>query len=237
MYDLDIPFKTHLNLLRIGTERAAKEGIFVAKLAGDRALFVTDLHGYSVQGWTDDEFADRVDRKFTAALRRAGIGPDRAQNIHATSLDSVSRDPLRVPFAAYPLDPGACARLIGDLAVFCVETSGPALADSLRRAGIQARWVRPPGGGELMPAEVLMEMTTKASGPVPDAVAERLLNRRDLRMELSRTLQMRRSELDRYLIEMIEQRTWIEGIRYMLADYQLEGRPWPHYRDEGEIWL
>ncbi len=236
LYDLDIPFKTHLDLLRTGTERAAKEGIFVAKLPGDRALFVTDVYGYSTQGWTDDEWADTVDRKFTAALRRAGIGPDRTWNIHATSLDSVSRDPMRVPFAAYPLHPVACARLIGDLAAFFVETSGPALADSLRRAGIQAQWVRPPGGSELAPGEVLMEMVTKTSAPVPDAIAERFLHRRDLRMELSRTLQMRRSELDRYLIELLEQRTWIEGIRYMLADYQVEGRPWPHYRAEDKVW-
>jgi hypothetical protein len=236
LYDLDIPFQTHLDVLRIGTERAAAEGIFAAKLPGDRALLVTDLYGCNAQGWTDDESAGRVDRRFTAALRRAGIGPDRARNIHATSLDSVSRDPLRVPLAAYPLHPVACARLIGDLAAFYVETSGPALADSLRHAGIQAQWIRPPGGDELKPGEVLMEMTTKASAPVPDAIAERLLHRRDLRMELSRTLQMRRSELDRYLIETIEQHTWIEGIRYMLADYKLEGRPWPHYRDEDTVW-
>ena len=237
LQDLDVPFKTHLDVLRVGTERAATEGIFVAKLPGDRALFVTDIYGCNAQGWSEEEFADRLDRKFTAALRRAGIGPDRTWNIHATSLDSVSRDPLRVPFAAYPLHPVACARLIGDLAVFFVETNGPALADSLRRAGIQARWVRPPGGSELKPGEVLMEMTAKASAAVPDAIAERVLHRRDLRMELSRTLQMCRSELDRYLIEIIEQHTWIEGMRYMLANHLIDGRPWPHYRDEDNVWV
>src|SRR5260370_42218091 len=44
--------------------------------------------------------------------------------------------------------PVACARLIGDLAVFTVETSGPALADALCAAGIDAEWARPPSGGE-----------------------------------------------------------------------------------------
>jgi hypothetical protein len=47
-------------------------------------------------------------------------------------------------------------------------------------------------------------------------------------MEITRTLQMRRSELDKYLIEILDQDTWIEGVRYMLADPELDGRPWPH---------
>jgi hypothetical protein len=48
---------------------------------------------------------------------------------------------------------------------------------------------------------------------------------------------MRRSELDRYLIELLEIATWVEGIRYLLADYRFEGKPWPHYRDEDRIWF
>lgn len=58
-----------------------------------------------------------------------------------------------------------------------------------------------------------------------------------LRMEITRTLHMRRSELDKYLIEMLDQDTWIQGIRYMLADPGLDGRPWPHYRGEEHVWL
>jgi hypothetical protein len=35
----------------------------------------------------------------------------------------------------------------------------------------------------------------------------------------------------------IEPATWIEGIRYLLADYQFgDGRPCPHYRGEDQIW-
>jgi hypothetical protein len=48
---------------------------------------------------------------------------------------------------------------------------------------------------------------------------------------------MQRSELDRHLIELLDQATWIEGIRYLLADYQFgDGRPRPHYRSEDQIW-
>ena len=36
---------------------------------------------------------------------------------------------------------------------------------------------------------------------------------------------MRRSELDRYLIELVGQGTWTEGLRQMLTDYRLARRP------------
>jgi hypothetical protein len=189
-------------------------------------------------GWTDDKWPAAVDRKFTAALRRAGIDDDRQWHVMATSLDSVSRDPARVPFAAYPLHPVACARIIGDYAVFHVETSGPALADSLRRARIDTRWVLPPAQGprELRPGEVVMEMTASTVTPAPAHISRALGP--GLTVEFSRTLQMRRSELDRYLIELLDQATWVEGVRYLLADYQFgDGRPWPHYRGEDQVWF
>jgi hypothetical protein len=48
---------------------------------------------------------------------------------------------------------------------------------------------------------------------------------------------MRRRELDRYLIELVEQKTWIEGARFMLADPGTPQRPWPCYRDEHSVWV
>jgi hypothetical protein len=91
--NLDVPFRTHLDLLRAGTERAAREGIFAAKVRGMRALLVTDLYGCNAQGWNDAEYVDRLDRQFNAARRRAGLDADREWSVSATSLDSVSRDP------------------------------------------------------------------------------------------------------------------------------------------------
>lgn len=226
LFDLDVSFKTHLDLLHIGSVQAARNGIFAARVPGNRALVVADLHGCLARGWLDGSVGERVDRKFTAALRRAGIGAEREWNVHATSLDSVSRDPSRVPFAAYPLPPVACARLIGDISFFLVETSGPALAEALRAAGVNARWVRPPSTADLVRGEVVMEMTASESIPSPGTIA----------IELSRMLQMRPSELDHYLIELIEQDTWIEGIRYLLGRRDASRRPWPCYRDEFSVW-
>ncbi len=222
-------FRTHLDLLALGTERAAREGIFTARVRGDRALLVTDIYGCGEQGWTDAEFAEQLESKFSAARRRAGLGPRQPSDVHATSLDSVSRDPQRVPFAAYPLHPVACARLIGDLAVFTVETSGPTLAKSLRNAGFDTRWVRPPGAvGDLAPGDVVMELSViTGSQLVPGA----------LRAEATSTLQMRRSALDQYLIELVDHNTWIEGMRRMIAEPSPQGRRWPTYRCEDRVWL
>jgi hypothetical protein len=228
LYDLEANFKTHLPLLATGTERAARDGIFAAKVPGSRALIVADLYGCIAQGWTQAQFGEHLQRKHSTALRRAGIGREPEYNVSATSFDSVARDPLRVPFAAYPLHPVACARLIGDIAVFTVVTSGPALADALFDAGMDAEWVRPPSTADLAAGEVVMEMTSKAISPLRGTVVA----------ELSRTLQMRRSELDRYLIELIEQTTWIEGIRFLMTGRPLMSRqPWPYYRGEHEVWI
>jgi hypothetical protein len=71
---------------------------------------VTDIYGYTTRGWTGDEWPEAVGRRVTPALRRAGINDDRQWHVTATSVDSVSRNPARVPFAAYPLHPVARAR-------------------------------------------------------------------------------------------------------------------------------
>lgn len=49
LYDINLPYKTHIDVLRLGTERAAHDGLFTAKLPGDRALLITDLYGYSAR--------------------------------------------------------------------------------------------------------------------------------------------------------------------------------------------
>ena len=133
-YNLNVQFKNHLDVLRLGTESIAWDG-FAAMLSEDRAFLVSDLHGYSLKGWN----ASTPLRCVVRASART-----RLVNTHATSTDSVSR-PTRVPFAVYPLHPVACARIIGDLAILHVETSATALERSVRAEGIDAQRVRPVG--------------------------------------------------------------------------------------------
>ncbi len=229
LHDLDVPLRTHLDLLREATERAASDGIHATEVPGGRALLVVDQYGCVQNGLLPHKLVEPASGAFEAALRRARIGDHRENNIHATTLDNTARDPLRVPWANYPLHPVICARLIGDYTVATVETSGPALARLLQVAGLDARWVRPPGTGDLQQGEVVMEIHHQdqlRSVLLPGGVT----------MTPGRTLQMRRSELDRYLIELVQPGAWAAGIRHLLATVEV-GQPWPHYRNEHEIWV
>ncbi|MEU6192371.1 hypothetical protein [Streptomyces sp. NPDC047061] len=227
LHDIDTPLRTHMELLQTATQRATRDGIFAAKVPGSRALIAVDLHGVISQDWTPQGFRQRVARQWDAARRRARIGYRLDLNMHATTLDSVSRDPLRVPWAVYPLNPVAAARLIGDVMTFVVETSGPSLAADLTSRGIPTQWVRPPGTEDVKAGEVVMEMYSGTEWRAPNG----------LTAKLSRTLQLRRSEMDRYLIELLDQNCWAAGIRHLLLSPETSDRPWPVFRDEGHTWL
>ncbi|MEU3299766.1 hypothetical protein ABZ729_08080 [Streptomyces sp. NPDC006678] len=230
LHDLDLPLRTHLTDLREAMEQAATEGVYATAVPGSRSLSIVDQYGCVQQDLSSAQFNERLQQTVGAALHRAGIAVGREDhNIHATSLDSTARDPLRVPWVNYPLHPVACARLIGDYAVMTVETSGPALARLLQVAGLDARWVCPPGKADLKQGEVVMEIHHQEglhAVALPGG----------LTMTPGWTLQMRRSELDRYLIELLQPGSWIAGIKHVLAARRA-GRPWPHYHNEHEIWV
>ncbi|WP_340375946.1 hypothetical protein U5640_12765 [Streptomyces sp. SS7] len=230
LYDLNLPLRTHLDVLREALERAANDGVYATDVPGSRALFVIDQYGCAQQGLSSKKYNERLRQSVDTALQRAGIAAGREDhNIHVTSLDSTARDPLRVPWANYPLHPVACARLIGDYAVATVETSGPALTRLLQVAGLDARWVRPPGKADLQQGEVIMEIHQQEelrAVALPGGMT----------MTPGWTLQMRRSELDRYLMELLRPGSWVAGIKHVLAARQA-GRPWPHYRNEHEVWV
>ncbi|MFE0087693.1 hypothetical protein [Streptomyces sp. NPDC058991] len=230
LHDLDLPLRTHLDVLREASERAAADGIYVTAVPGSRVLSFVDQYGCVQQGLSSARFNERLEQTVGAVLQRSGIAAGREDhNIHATSMDSTARDPLRVPWGNYPLHSVACARLIGDYAVMTVETSGPDLTRLLQVAGLDARWVRPPGKTNLQQGEVVMEIQRQEelrAVALPGG----------LKMTPGWTLQMRRSELDRYLIELLQPGSWVAGIKHVLAARQA-GRPWPHYRNEHEIWV
>ncbi|QKW22250.1 hypothetical protein HUT16_27110 [Kitasatospora sp. NA04385] len=227
IHDLGIPLRTHLDLLGFAAERAASEAVCALKVPGSRALCVVDVYGMHAQGWTDDEFGAQLEKQWRAAKRRAGIDASPELNIQFNSLDSAARDPLRVPWASYPLHPVLCARLIGDMAVFTVETSGPRLADDLTGRGLPATWVRfPAPDGPVQPGEVVMEIDTSrslATGPGGSLI-------------LQKKLQAQRSELDRYMIELMDQDSWVAGIRHLAHAPDISSRPWPVFRDEHLVW-
>lgn len=227
LYDLAMPLKTHLELLQQTANRAAVDGVAATAVPGSRALLVMDQYGCLNAGITEENVAAAVDGTYLPALRAAGIGDRPQHRIAALSYDSAGRNALRAPWAIYPLHPIICARLIGDISVFMVESCGPDLAQLMQAAGLNARWALPAAHGSVMqPGELVMEFTETVSTPVGAGV-----------LEQKRTLQMRQSDLDRYLIELLDPMTWTVAVRSMFEDPRLSGQPWPYYRDEDRVWV
>ena len=211
---VDTPLRTHLGLLEVALTRADQEGVFAAKVSGRRAVLATDLCGLERQGWSTAQFQQISHRRLAAALRRAHADGDRGRNVSIASSDHVARDPLRVPWACYPLEAATCTRLIGDLAWFAVEVSGPGLVEEMRCAGVDAQWVVPDDCDGLRPGQAVIRLRG-------DACA----------------WDAQRSELDRYLLELIDLPTWIAGLRQVQRTAPLPGHSWPFYRDEQHVWL
>lgn len=211
---VDTPLRTHLGLLEVALTRADQEGVFAVKVPGRRAVLATDLYGLERQGWSTAQFQQISHRRLAAALKRAHADGDRGRNVSIASSDHVARDPLRVPWACYPLEAATCTRLIGDLARFAVEVSGPGLVEEMRCAGVDAQWVVPDDCDGLRPGQAVIRLRG-------DACA----------------WDVQRSELDRYLLELIELPTWIAGLRQVQRTAPLPGHSWPFYRDEQHVWL
>lgn len=210
---LDTPYAAHLDLLRLALEKANDQGLSGVKLSGRRALLATDLYGIEKQGYNEAEYFERFERRRRATLRRVHAQDAMELHVIGLSLDNTARDPRHVPWGCYPLDPMTCARIIGDLAIVHVEMSGPAVAEELRSAGINARWVLPPGpqSFELHPVAMHIDHGTT-------------------------TLEVNRLEIDRYLMEMLKFETWANGIKELLAGRPIRGRQWPYYKGEHLAW-
>jgi hypothetical protein len=104
----------------------------------------------------------------------------------------------------------------------------PRTGRSPGRCGDNPEWVRQPKIADLVEGEILMHIRSIGRVPLRETVIA----------ELPRLLQLRRSALDKYLIELIEKDAWIEGIRYLVMGKPLMPRqPWPYYKDEQHVWV
>ena len=73
--------------------------------------------------------------------------------------------------------------------------------------------------------------------PASVAFGERVPRQRSLDLVARQNVEREAEFLGHFILPLLDQATWIEGIKYLLADYQFgNGRPWPHYRGEDQIW-
>jgi len=207
---LTTPYKTHLGTLRDAFDLARRDGVRGVKIPGGIALVASDMHrGY--ERWVEEEFLAHTGIEHRGAMKRAGI---LGVGDHVTyfSNDYAARTPIMPPWAIYPLAPLDCAKLIVDMAVYIVTVSSESLLGALRDAGLAAEWVLPSGALDLRGQVIL-----------------RAHNGR-------RGIEMRPSEMQRLLLELVDLPTWAEGVRELLSRGDTGTRPWPSFADERKAW-
>ncbi|HEX5116299.1 MAG TPA: hypothetical protein VFW65_13975 [Pseudonocardiaceae bacterium] len=211
LVSVGLPYKTHLDLLRRAFELAADRGVQGIKVPGGRAVMAAELRPSS-ERWSEQEFAERAGRAYQQARRRAGIYTSE-HHVHYMSDDMAARTPITPPWAIYPLPPLVCANLIADMAVFVVDISSEALVAALEDVGLHANWSIPPGQKELQQGQVVLRATNQVRG-----------------------IELRPSEMQRLLLELMDLPLWAESVRRLLARDDLVPHPWPYFDDEWRVW-
>jgi len=209
---LDIPYKTHLHLLRTAFDLAHERGVQGVKVPGGRALAATDIvRGYDL--WSERGFIDRAAVEHLQAVKRARI-LNVGHLVHQWSDDLVARSPTMPPWAIYPLSPELCARLITDYAVYFVTMSSEPLLAALDDVGLAAEWVLPRDQETLEPDRVILRAHKG-----------------------TRTIELRWAEMQRrLLLELADLPMWTESV-VRLMDHDRSGRhPWQSFADEWQVW-
>lgn len=193
---LDVPYKTHLSMLRDAFDKAASRGLLGMKVPGGRPLVAVNIpKGYEL--WSEEEFLDRTANVHKAVCKRAGI-LDSDHLVSYRSDDIVARYATMPPWAIYPLPPTVCAGLITDMAVFIVTVSKEPLLNALEEVGLTARWLLPPELETLEYGQAVMR--------IHDGV---------------RATELNSSELQRYAFELTDLPTWAKGVKELFSRHDV----------------
>jgi hypothetical protein len=216
---IDMPYRTHLDVLREVLDLAYRRGLQRAKVPGGRALMTGNL--FTAPGlWSEEEFGRRFAAAFDTAKRQARVVDP--HQITLRSVDQIGRSPVTPPWAIYPLSPEMCTCLITDAAFFYVSMSSTHILDALAGQGLRAQWLQP-----------LDEHTDRT---VPLLQIDRVISRQPGSTNVRR-LSMNFSELNRLLLELVDLDVWAQSVATMLARTDLDGvPPWPYFVDEWKIW-
>jgi hypothetical protein len=209
---LDIPYKTHLNLLGTAFALAHERGVQGVKVPGGRALVATDIvRGYEL--WSEREFLDRTADEHLQAVKRARI-LNVGHLVYARSDDLVARSPTMPPWAIFPLSPALCVRLITDYGMYFVTMSSEPLVAALHDVGLAAEWALPRDQETVEPDQVVLRAHKGA-----------------------RTIELRWAEMQRrLLLELADLPTWAEGTARLIDRNDTGRHPWQSFADEWKVW-
>jgi hypothetical protein len=93
-----------------------------------------------------------------------------------------------------------------------VTVSSEPLLDALRAEGIRAQWVLPDGQPTLEQGQVILRAYKGTRG-----------------------IEMRPSDMQRLLLELVELPTWVATVKELLARSS-SAHPWPYFADESRVW-
>src|SRR6266571_1168598 len=96
---------------------------------------------------------------------------------------------------------------------YVVTISSDPLLEALRDAGFAAEWVLPHGQRRLRGTQVMLRATRGARG-----------------------IELRPAELERLAFELVDLRTWVEGIEEMIRHDGMVRHPRPYFKDEWKVW-
>jgi hypothetical protein len=208
---LNIPYRTHLQMLKDAFELAANRGVVGMRVPGGRAMVAADMRrGYGL--WPEAEFLERTGEAHERALQRAGI-LGTGNHVFYGSDDITARSPIHPPWAIYPLPPVMCANLLVDMAVYIVTVSSEPLLDALRSAGLRAEWILPQGQEKLKAGQTILRA-----------------------YKGNRGIEMRPSDMQRLLLELVELPTWVATVKELLTRENISGHPWPYFANERQTW-
>lgn len=209
---LNLPYKTHLQLLHTTFNLAHERGVQALKLPGGRSVLVSDIaRGYDL--WSEEEFLRRTAVEHRQGLKRARI-LDVGHLVYCRSDDLVARSPTMPPWAIYPLPVAHCVRLITDYAMYTVTMSSEPLCAALEDIGLIAEWVLPYDQATIEPDEIVL----------------RARNR-------THTIELRWAEMQRrLLLELADVPTWAESVRQLLDHGEAGPHPWQSFTEEEKVW-
>ena len=217
---IDLPYRTHLDILRDVLDLARQRGLQRAKVPGGRALVAANLFT-APKMWSEEGFVHEFRAELETAKRQAKIVS--SDEITLGSIDQVGLSPVIPPWAIYPLSPEMCASLIADDAFFYVSMSSTEIIAALAECGISAQWLQ------------ALDANTKRDQPwlQIDKVGERageVINVRRTSMNFS--------ELSRLLFELVDLEIWAEHVAILMQSTELDGvPPWPYFINERNVWL
>lgn len=217
LVEIDLPYQTHLHVLRDALDLACQRKIQAMKVPGGRALVAANLFA-GAPGATREASAQLFASAFDKVKRRTSITND--DQITMRSVDQVGQIAAMPPWSIYPLSAEMCASLIADAAFFYVSLSGHHVIEALDHYGVAAKWLQP------------LDQPVDYHNPLLQVTWLDRPRRRG-----SKTT-MNPSELNRLLLEFVDLDMWARSVAITLSRSDLGGvAPWPYFTYEHKVWV